>query len=78
MSEEVDINVLMNTIHEQAKAISELNDEKEALIKEFLKIGDRIVIQIKLRYGSDAKGSEYLENLFKNEFEKLKILGLFD
>ena len=49
-----------------------LKKQKQELIEEFVKIGDRIVLQIKLMYGKTAKGSEYLENLFKDEIKKLK------
>jgi len=45
---------------------------KKDSIRKFLKIGDRIVLQIKLRYGQDAKGSKFLGNLFKEEFKKLE------
>ena len=47
-------------------------EKREKLISEFKKIGDRIVMQIRATYGRTSKGSEYLENLFKEEFKTLE------
>ncbi len=44
--------------------------DRQELILEFEKIGERLVNQIKARYGKTSKGSEFLENLFKEEFKK--------
>ncbi len=49
-----------------------LKEQKEKLIEEFKNIRDRIMIAMKERYGKTAKGNEYLENLFKDELEKLE------
>ena len=49
-----------------------LKEQKEKLIEEFKNIRDRIMIAMKERYGKTAKVNEYLENLFKDELEKLE------
>lgn len=45
---------------------------KNDSIRKFQKIVKKVVKQIKGKYGQDAKGSEYLENLFKDEIKKLE------
>lgn len=55
-----------------SKEYIELRKSFDGLISEFKSISDRIVIQIKAKYGKTAKGSEYLENLFKEELNKLE------
>ncbi len=49
-----------------------LKKQKQELIGEFVKIGDRIIEQIRMRYGRDSKGSEFLVRIFKDEIKKLK------
>ncbi len=57
-----------NSPEEHARVI--LNFISKNLIEEFKNIRDRIMIAIREKYGKDAKGSEYLENLFKDELKK--------
>lgn len=56
-----------------SKIIEDVRKKTEQeIISEFRKIGDRIVRKIRARYGRTSKGSEYLENLFKEEFKTLE------
>lgn len=61
---------LNNMVHLAIGKIVVNRSDRQELILEFEKIGERIVNQIKARYGKTSKGSEFLENLFKEEFKK--------
>ena len=68
---EVNIDVLMTTIHEQAKAITELNNEKKELIEEFLEIWKKIGQYLDLSNEAsdywDEIDNELKEGKLKNE-----------
>lgn len=48
----------------------DINEAEKSLIGEFRTIRDKVLLQMRERYGYTAKGNEYLENLFKEQFKK--------
>lgn len=58
---------------EDWEAHNRLQDNSiKRIIEDFHDIKDRIIKTISLRYGKDAKGLEFIKNLFREEFKKFK------